>query len=372
MSEGHAIGYAWAFAAALSNASQDNLRKVASNRVKNPIEIVALSELFNVSVLAGLVWWFKKASVFSAYVRRGELMALAASAGWLKALSAMMLQRALQLTPLSLCVPYLAFTPLWLLVISFFLVHETPTLRGVVGVCVITAGAYMLNASCGPPSKLEKSPRIEEGESGSFRRQTSSRGALDRLVPANAAFGWMSIAFSSEETDAFREERYAKYFGFVGRSVARQVSILQSNPGSLITLAIAAVYALVADLDKLGKLHSGDLLVFIFLQRCFLLLLPLSYVVVKNRAAFRVFRSIKVTIVLALIGLLDIVTMYSFLQSINYIFTSYAVAAKRSSILASVLGGAIFFKEPIAKRLPYIFIMLVGMSFILLADADKH
>ena len=43
-------GYAWAFAATLANASQDNLRKMASNRVKNPIAIVALSELFNVSV----------------------------------------------------------------------------------------------------------------------------------------------------------------------------------------------------------------------------------------------------------------------------------------------------------------------------------
>lgn len=372
MPEGHMRGYAWAFAAALANASQDNLRKLASNRVKNPIEIVALSELFNVSVLAGLVWWSGKMGVFSAYLRRGELMALAAAAGWLKALSAMMLQRALQLTPLSLCVPYLAFTPLWLLVISFFLVHETPTVRGVIGVCVITAGAYMLNANCGPPSKFEKSPRIEEGESGSFRRQMSSRGALDKLAPADAAFGWMSIAFSAEETDAFREERYTKYFGFVGRSVARQVSTLHANPGSLITLAIAAVYALVADLDKLGKLHSGDLLVFIFLQRCFFLALPLSYVIVKNRAAFLVFRSFKVALVLALIGLLDIFTMYSFLQSINYIFTSYAVAAKRSSILASVLGGAIFFKEPIAKRLPYVFIMLVGMSLILLADADRH
>ena len=73
-------GYAWAFAAALANASQDNLRKLASNRVKNPIEIVALSELFNVSVLAGLVWWSGKMGVFSAYLRRGELMALAAAA----------------------------------------------------------------------------------------------------------------------------------------------------------------------------------------------------------------------------------------------------------------------------------------------------
>ena len=74
----------------------------------------------------------------------------------------------------------------------------------------------------------------------------------------------------------------------------------------------------------------------------------------------------------SLIGFLDIASMYAFLQSLNYIFTSYAVAAKRTSILASVVGGALFFKEPIARRLPYIFIMFIGMALILIADADKH
>ena len=301
-----------------------------------------------------------------------------AAAGWLKALSAALLQRALRLTPLSLCVPYLAFTPLWLLVISFFLVHETPTLRGVLGVMVITVGAYMLNANSAAPEKLEKSPRLEEGlvrgGGGSSGRVRSARESLESLAtpPTNGA-GWMSIAFSEAAASSFREERYGVRLGCVGRSVARQVTTLRANPGSLITLGIAAVYALVADLDKLGKLHSDDLLVFIFLQRCFLLAPPLTYVMVKNPAAFNVFtKTKKVGCALALIGFLDIASMYAFLQSLNYIFTSYAVAAKRTSILASVVGGALFFKEPIARRLPYIFIMFIGMALILIADADKH
>ena len=376
--EGHALGYAWAFAASLANASQDNLRKLASNRVKQPIEIVALSEVFNVVALACAVGASGKWGKFARYARRGDLVALAAAAGWLKALSAALLQRALRLTPLSLCVPYLAFTPLWLLVISFFLVHETPTLRGVLGVMVITVGAYMLNANSAAPEKLEKSPRLEEGlvrgGGGSSGRVRSARESLESLAtpPTNGA-GWMSIAFSEAAASSFREERYGVRLGCVGRSVARQVTTLRANPGSLITLGIAAVYALVADLDKLGKLHSDDLLVFIFLQRCFLLAPPLTYVMVKNPAAFNVFtKTKKVGCALALIGFLDIASMYAFLQSLNYIFTSYAVAAKRTSILASVVGGALFFKEPIARRLPYIFIMFIGMALILLADADKH
>ncbi len=377
--EGHALGYAWAFAASLANASQDNLRKLASNRVKQPIEIVALSEVFNVVALACAVGASGKWGKFVRYARRGDLVALAAAAGWLKAVSAALLQRALRLTPLSLCVPYLAFTPLWLLVISFFLVHETPTLRGVLGVMVITVGAYMLNANSAPPAtKLEKSPRLEEGLArgggGSSRRLRSARESLESLAtPLTNGTGWMSIAFSEAEASSFREERFGRRLGCVGRSVARQVTTLRANPGSLITLGIAAVYALVADLDKLGKLHSDDLLLFIFMQRCFVLAPPLAYVVVKNPAAFNVFKKTKkVGFALALIGFLDIASMYAFLQSLNYIFTSYAVAAKRTSILASVVGGALFFKEPIARRLPYIFIMFIGMALILLADADKH
>jgi drug/metabolite transporter (DMT)-like permease len=236
----------------------------------------------------------------------------------------------------------------------------------------------MLNANSAAPEKLEKSPRLEEGlvrgGGGSSGRVRSARESLESLAtpPTNGA-GWMSIAFSEAAASSFREERYGVRLGCVGRSVARQVTTLRANPGSLITLGIAAVYALVADLDKLGKLHSDDLLVFIFLQRCFLLAPPLTYVMVKNPAAFNVFtKTKKVGCALALIGFLDIASMYAFLQSLNYIFTSYAVAAKRTSILASVVGGALFFKEPIARRLPYIFIMFIGMALILIADADKH
>ena len=150
------------------------------------------------------------------------------------------------------------------------------------------------------------------------------------------------------------------------------MSTLRANPGSLITLGIAAMYALVADLDKLGKLHTTDLLVFMFMQRAFLLVLPLAYVLIRRRGAFvALAASKKVAVAIALIGLLDIASMFAFLEALNYIFTSYAVAAKRTSILASVLGSAVFFKEPIARRLPYVMIMFAGMALILLADA-KH
>lgn len=373
--QGRALGYAWAFAAATANASQDNLRKLASSRVPAPVEIVALSELVNVLVLAIAIGVVGKWDALVESAARTELVMLVAAAGGLKFACAALLQHALRLTPLSLCVPYFAFTPMFLLVVSFFLVHETPTAQGVFGVCVITLGAYLLNSNSSTlgvdGGKLEKSPRLEEGGAGAFRsqirKQNSARGPLDQLAPADApVFGWMGLKVDESLSDRAR-------FGCVGRSLAKQVAILRSNPGSLITLGIAAAYALVADLDKLGKLHAPDLLVFIFMQRCFILVLPLTYVLMRRPAAFGVFISAKRTgVTLALIGLLDVASMAAFLEALNYIFTSYAVAAKRTSILASVIGGAVFFNESIAQRLPYVVIMFIGMALILLADAKKH
>jgi len=108
------------------------------------------------------------------------------------------------------------------------------------------------------------------------------------------------------------------------------------------------------------------------LQRYFLCAPALTFVFLKSKSSLKSLSSSKTIVSLALIGLLDIASMAAFLQALNYIFTSYAVAAKRTSILASVVGGALFFKEPIAKRLPFIFVMFFGMALILLADADRH
>jgi drug/metabolite transporter (DMT)-like permease len=368
--EGHAVGYAWAFLASLANATQDNLRKYASGRVKHPIEIVALSELVNVVALTTAILVTGKWGAMVRAVKQAELVALAAAAGWLKALSAALLQRALQLSPLSLCVPYLAFTPLWLLVFSFFLVKEVPTVRGSVGVVVITLGAYLLNSNA-DDGKSDKSPRIEEGmgsglaPAGSAKR--SSAMNLESLIPVTATLGWMSL-----EDNSVKAPKEFGRFSCVSRSLSKQLRTLRQNPGSVITLFVAAVYALVADLDKLGKLHADDLLVFICLQRYFLCAPALTFVFLKSKSSLKSLSSSKTIVSLALIGLLDIASMAAFLQALNYIFTSYAVAAKRTSILASVVGGALFFKEPIAKRLPFIFVMFFGMALILLADADRH
>lgn len=53
--------------------------------------------------------------------------------------------KALSLSPLSLTMPFTAFTPLFMVPIAFFVLGELPGLRGVAGILLIISGAYGLH-----------------------------------------------------------------------------------------------------------------------------------------------------------------------------------------------------------------------------------
>ncbi len=53
--------------------------------------------------------------------------------------------RAIQISPLSLTLPYLAFTPVFIFFTGYLILGEIPSGWGVFGVCVIAAGSYVLN-----------------------------------------------------------------------------------------------------------------------------------------------------------------------------------------------------------------------------------
>ena len=55
--------------------------------------------------------------------------------------------RALKLSPLSLSLPFLAFTPVFMIVTGRFILDETITAGGSLGIGLIVAGAYILNLS---------------------------------------------------------------------------------------------------------------------------------------------------------------------------------------------------------------------------------
>jgi drug/metabolite transporter (DMT)-like permease len=55
--------------------------------------------------------------------------------------------RALKSTDISLAVPMLSFTPLFLLVTAALMLHEIPSLIGITGILIIVAGSYILNTA---------------------------------------------------------------------------------------------------------------------------------------------------------------------------------------------------------------------------------
>ena len=60
------------------------------------------------------------------------------------ALAALLYYRALQIAPLSLCAPFLAFTPVLLVPMSWIILHETPTLPKLLGAMLVVIGSMLM------------------------------------------------------------------------------------------------------------------------------------------------------------------------------------------------------------------------------------
>lgn len=65
---------------------------------------------------------------------------------------------AIRLSPLSLSVPFLAFTPVFMLITSRVILNETITPWGGVGVGMIILGSYVLNLAVLPRESLNRLP----------------------------------------------------------------------------------------------------------------------------------------------------------------------------------------------------------------------
>jgi len=74
----------------------------------------------------------------------GLLPAVAVTVG-INLIATVLFYRALATTDLSLCIPMLAFTPVFLILTSFLILGELPSPAGVMGILLVTAGAYLLN-----------------------------------------------------------------------------------------------------------------------------------------------------------------------------------------------------------------------------------
>lgn len=83
---------------------------------------------------------------FIEWPRLDRMFYVALAAGLpLEVLALVLYMRALRVSPMSLSLPFLAFTPVFLIVVSFIILGERPSLQGVGGILLIAAGSYVLN-----------------------------------------------------------------------------------------------------------------------------------------------------------------------------------------------------------------------------------
>lgn len=107
--------------------------------------------------------------------------------------------KALSVSPLSLTVPFLAFTPVFMIATGWAVLDEVPDARGVAGILLIAIGAYSIN--------LEK---LRGGVLGPIRAIASEPGS--RLMLVVALLWSVSAAFDKRAVVESSPAFYASFF----------------------------------------------------------------------------------------------------------------------------------------------------------------
>ncbi len=203
---------------------------------------------------------------------------------------------ALKAGDLSLTLPMLAFTPLFLLITSPLTLGEFPEPGGLCGIALVAAGAYVLN--------------LRERKSG----------------------------------------------------VLGPIKALWTRRGPRLMLAVAAIWSIGANLDKLGLRASSPLFWGAAVYTATFLALLGPRLVKKSRAGRRLPLPPWPVVVA---GLLEAVGIVCQMHALPLTQVSYVIAVKRLSIVFGVLLGALVLREPdLAHRLPGALLMVAGVFFI--------
>lgn len=133
------MGYLLAFLAAGLESGKDMLSKIAlDDEIDEYVTSWAL-RFFALAVLWPILFFIEIPEL-----NRQFWFALFAS-GALNVAATILFMKAIQYEDLSLTIPMISFTPLFLLVTSPLIIGEIPSIIGLAGVILITIGAYVLN-----------------------------------------------------------------------------------------------------------------------------------------------------------------------------------------------------------------------------------
>lgn len=142
-----------------------------------------------------VVPWIVAAMFFIPWVKPDAVFFLCLALGLpLEVLAYVSYMRAIKVSPLSLSLPFMAFTPLFIILTGWLILGETLSWPGAAGIALITAGAYCLNFS-----------RISSGLFAPFKSIFTEEGPRLMLLVAalysiTASLGKLAIEHSNPYT----------------------------------------------------------------------------------------------------------------------------------------------------------------------------
>eukprot|EP00877_Chromochloris_zofingiensis_P002832 jgi/Chrzof1/1254/Cz01g46140.t1 len=383
---GFGQGVLWSLAGACAHTGIDALRKLGSGRIRSA-DLVTLAAVFDAVICTLFVAVFEGVPTLSQVEHPRKLTLVAFISGFLLLLSKWIYQRALHTAPLSLTVPYLAFTPAILVVVAYFFIGEVPTPMGLIGVSIVTLGGYLLALktapapACGSPSKKPRqqdSSKLVNSQQTTVSSDHKSAWAVmfyknqrPRLVDVEQQSAHTGAADAASKVQPYSPKVRLQSLHSICHNQLPQLWDRSdaASAGPVMILTVAALWSVTASLDKIGIMAASNLAVYFVIQRWVIGATSLGYLLLLSRPAFKhVFTDFTL---LFSISTLELLAVVFFLQAIQNLLVSYVVAVKRINVLFSTLVGCFMFKESVGSRIPYILIMLSGMVIIVLQPGHE-
>jgi drug/metabolite transporter (DMT)-like permease len=217
--------------------------------------------------------------------------------------------RGIQISPLSLSIPFFALTPVFMIGVAYLVLGEVPDRSGVAGILLVSAGAYIVG--------------------------------LDSLKK-----GWL---------EPFPPGRKPYWAG--GRAIARE-------RGVVLIIVVAIIYSVTSVLGKIAVLHSSPEFFGVFyIPLLTLVLVPVS-AAREGRGVLRVFNNFPRFLLMGIFSALMVITHF---LAVRLVDVAYMISVKRLSLVFSVILGRLFFREEyFSQRLAGSLVMLLGVALIVL------
>ncbi|MBE0425590.1 MAG: EamA family transporter [Nitrospirae bacterium] len=181
------MSFTWVFLSlfsAFTLATSDALTKKALIR-SNEYLVAWFRLVFSLPLLI-IIWFFIPRPDLDTIFYRAFLLALP-----LEILAIVLYIKALRVSPLSLTLPFLSLTPLFLIIVSYLILGEKVSLQGGLGIVFITAGSYTLNIH-----------QVRKGVFKPFKAIVNEKGSVLMICVAliysvTSSLGKMAIEHSS-------------------------------------------------------------------------------------------------------------------------------------------------------------------------------